>query len=1160
MRTANVFMKVIIIAIIAVFTASSVFAGTTGKLRGKVVNKKTKEAIPSVPVQIEGTTMGALTDPNGEYMIINVPPKMYTVFVKTVGYVPVTVQQLEVTVDHTTNQDFQLEETAIEVKGYTVVAQRDLLKLTETQTMRQLTAENIKNMPVTSVQELLKIQVGVVERAGQIHFRGGRSNEVTYVVDGVSIKDPLGGRGAVDQAMNISGNVIEDMQIIKGGFDAEYGGATSGIVTIATKAGSDVTTGHLEYFTDDFGTKILNRNSFNFDRLEFNLSGPEPLLSNKVLPAIGINWFTDKLYYAISGAGDKSDGYANYKQYFTDATQRGFKNRSILGLFNLEDRMKNNYEAQVKLRWQISPKIKVIANYRGSWTDNTTFQWNYRYTPATAPVIHEQSAIYSMALTHQLDKSTWYEFTLSHFNRDYLEKPGDPNRPGEGLNPDQFIFSDKYETFYDRNENGKFDAPEPFVNVNGDTSWMYGGPFYTFGDAYIAQSGFASRFTYPGQNGPVTIPPTQWPALQYQWGPTGVDNTPEFRGVDAGLQGSGNSSAKVDTILTDWNGNGLVDFYESEPYVDVNGDGKWNAGDYILQDTNNNGRYDPERANVINVDVPEPYIDGDRVIGEPFSDVNSNGVYDEGIDIFISSANPNLNQDLNHNSKYDGPNDPWSPGLKYEDLNGNGIYDAPDVFYDYGEPFIDLNKNGQWDSKDGFYDRGHQQWAYYQDRSAARYTADFKINKQFSKEHDVKSGISMDFHTIKMGDLRYPDYHYDGIADGGVYSDRGIFRDFYVRKPTSGAIFLQDKMEYGGMLANLGLRYDFFIQSSDLKNRQSADQAEGKSIFGSENRFSPRVGFSYPISNVAKVFFNYGHFNQLPDLENMYRRATQASNAFGIVGNENLDFSKTISYEFGVSYQLSKDYVLDLSGFYKDIFGIINSVREGTGPLARNVYQNSDYGRTRGFEAQLEKKYGNYISGYFTYQYAFAYGKSSNSNTNYLDNYYSRSIPIQEFALNWDVRHQITMNLDLNVPLNDRPKLFGLKLPGNWGANVIWQYGSGFPFTPDKDFPGLLLLPGESPQTNSMRLPSTSRVDIRMYKRFPFLGLNYSVELWINNLFNRKNVDHFVGYPDPSLTGRYDTGIKLGGSNWVFEGADINKDPTNLGAGRNIRVGVAVEF
>jgi len=85
--------------------------------------------------------------------------------------------------------------------------------------------------------------------------------------------------------------------------------------------------------------------------------------------------------------------------------------------------------------------------------------------------------------------------------------------------------------------------------------------------------------------------------------------------------------------------------------------------------------------------IPEPYRDGDSVLGEPFVDIDGNGVYDDTIDLF---------QDLNGNGKYDGPNDPWLPGTPYEDINGNGQYDSPNGRYDLGEPFCDLDGDSVW--------------------------------------------------------------------------------------------------------------------------------------------------------------------------------------------------------------------------------------------------------------------------------------------------------------------------------------------------------------------------------------------------------------------------------------------------------------------------------
>jgi outer membrane receptor protein involved in Fe transport len=1093
-----------------------------------VTDKHTNEPLPFAVIQIDGTSLGKLSNTDGEYLFMDLSPGVYSVTARMVGKHAVTIRKVEIRGGYSTTRNFELEDSVLVMPVQDVIGQSDPLDVGNVGNGESIDGGKIARLPTDDINQVLAKTTGVVNRGDGMHLWGGRIGETGMSLDDIAIRDLLADRGGKDMLMNVATRDILEVQITKGGAPAEQGNAISGFVQITTKPPADSTTGRLAYFTDSFRTKILDKNSFNFDRVEFNLSGPEPLFTSQLLPLLGLNGLRG-VNYAISGALDKSDGYANYKQYFDEVTRRDFRQRSVLGLFNLTDRMKNAYETSVKLNWHGGKGIKLALTYRGSWDDYTQFQWDYRYTPATAPVIHRQAAVYSLRWTHQLNTDTYYEILLSRFNSDYRELPGDPDHPGQGLTPDQFLPAEQYESFYDRNGNGRYDTPEPFVNANGDTS-VAGHPYYTFGDVFVRQPG---------------APILQAPA-----------NDPEWRGVDARYQGQRNSSTLVDSILTDWNGNGVVDFYESEAFVDLNGDGRWNDGDYLLRDTNGNGLYDPSRGPAINIDQPEPYLDGDTKLGEPFVDVNMNGIFDQGIDIFIFSTQAALNMDLNYNSKYDGPGDPWSPGLPFKDLNGNGLYDLPNGRYDYAEPFIDINGNGKWDAKDGFYDRGHQQWAYYQNRSASRTTIDVKINRMFAKNtHDVKSGLALDLHELTMADLRYPNYPYDGLPDGGAWPDRGIFRDFYTRRPVTGAFFVQDKMEHGGMIGNFGLRYDFFIQSGDVKNKLAADKVAGKSVIGSQNRFSPRIGFSYPISTVAKVYFNYGHYSQLPELNMMYRRATQASSAFGIIGNENLDFEKTVQYAIGYTWRLSDSYVLDLSSYYKDIYGIINSVREGGGSTARNVYQNSDYARARGFEIKLNKQYGDFISGYAGYAYAFAYGKSSSENSNYFDDFYTRAIPIQEMPLDWDVRHQLTVNLDLSVPAGIRPKLFAFKLPEDWGANLIWQFSSGLPYTPSKDYPGLRLLPGESPQTNSMRYPTNSNVDIRMYKRFAFVGQSYTIDLWVNNLFDTKNIARIY-----ESTGRYNTTSKMPGASYVLEGSDLAQNPLNLSPGRNIRVGLGMEF
>lgn len=104
---------------------------------------------------------------------------------------------------------------------------------------------------------------------------------------------------------------------------------------------------------------------------------------------------------------------------------------------------------------------------------------------------------------------------------------------------------------------------------------------------------------------------------------------------------------------------------------------------------------------------PEPVVNWEQSLGEPFTDVNGNGVFDPGIDGFITCLSPDSNQDLNRNNKYDGPDDPWEPGIPFDDIDGNGLFrqnpNNPYINYETGLPFADFNLNGQRDSALGFF-------------------------------------------------------------------------------------------------------------------------------------------------------------------------------------------------------------------------------------------------------------------------------------------------------------------------------------------------------------------------------------------------------------------------------------------------------------------------
>jgi carboxypeptidase family protein/TonB-dependent receptor-like protein len=202
----------------------SATAQTTGKIAGTVTDAATGESLPGVNVLIDGTTQGTATDRDGYYFILNVRPGTYAVKASFIGFSPVTVQNVQVQVGKTTVVDFALGEEVIEGEEIVIVATRPAVERDLTSSIASISAEQLENLPVLNFSDVINLQAGVVEG----HFRGGRVGEVAYMVDGVPIND------VYDQsfAFQVENNAIQEVQIISGTFNAEFGQAQSGVVNI----------------------------------------------------------------------------------------------------------------------------------------------------------------------------------------------------------------------------------------------------------------------------------------------------------------------------------------------------------------------------------------------------------------------------------------------------------------------------------------------------------------------------------------------------------------------------------------------------------------------------------------------------------------------------------------------------------------------------------------------------------------------------------------------------------------------------------------------------------------------------------------------------------------------------------------------------------------
>ncbi|HWR84226.1 MAG TPA: carboxypeptidase-like regulatory domain-containing protein [Candidatus Deferrimicrobium sp.] len=1097
------------IALCLTVLSGNVHSARTGKIIGTVTDKDTKEPVIGASVQIVGTTQGGSSDVNGKYTIGQVEAGTYRLKVSHIRYKSVEITNVQVQSDLNTQQDMALETGATELQAIVVTAQKDPINRREVHSAQTLTAEQIDVQPVTTVADLLTQVAGVVTgREGEIFIRGGRAGEVSYILDGVPIDDPLartGGRAGANLSL-VAGS-IQEFTVIKDGFDPEYGDAVSGIINITTQTGSkDNTRMNTQFITDDFGNHDLNRYSRNNDFLRFSLSGPDPILKSRVLPALGLNFLRDKEFtYYLYSEVEKGDGFYQYSQFDTPKTRRTSNFFDMFGI-RIPERLENRYHWMLNLKFRPQQNLKFIISYKDTQTRNTLFRWGYRFSSATAPVQETKLKVASAEVSHALTKNMSYEAIISYALNEERTRPGDPDNPGHGIDPPDIPLEEEWETYDDNNKNGVYDPPEPIINLYPDTT-TYGtdftGPRYTFGEDLIDEN------------------------------------------IQSGTRGQSRFR---------FNDNPIVDNFEGEPFIDLNGNNVWDRGDF-LRDRNGNGLLDAGRVPSVRSPLPEPYVDGDSVIGERFVDVNSNDLFDEGVDLFTKCNCPQ-NMDLNHNGKYDGPLDRWTPGTRYIDRNGNGLYDYPNFQYDPGEPFTDRNGNGRWDAggSSNFFDPlTYDEDATWHFRRIHTYRGELKLYREIGA-HQFKAGAAVRRYDFVWQQIEKPYRRYTGRNDGGPYPDRGDFRDMFAYQPWQGTVYFRDKLEYGSMIASLGLRWDFFVQDKErlIPVARNDDLGSGV-ILGDRQKISPRIGFSYPISDKAKVHFNYGHFYQMEELRYMYERNTASVDQSRIVGNYNLDYKKTVQYSFGVKYAMTQDYAVDISGYFKDEFDKVNAAEVVVGGLTRQQYRNSDYGRSRGFELTMEKTGGGYVNGIVSYVFAYAYGKASEAARVYLTPFEISREPLAEAALDNDVRHKLNATIQIFVPGTVKPKLFGLPIPNNWSLAVVTRVESGRPFTPDRDYPGISRETREDIQRNSLRMPSVLNFDVRFTKDFKFVGLDCSGILWVENVFNSRNVV-FV-YKN---TGRPDT--QQNQSQIIKGGTEYDLNPANWDYGRQLRLGLEVNL
>ncbi len=319
----------------------------TGTLQGKVVRANSTEALPGAVIRISEIAMGAQSGVNGEYAIGKVKPGRYTVEATLIGYKQVRHYAVEVYAGETTELDFALDETVLPLGSEVVVyGERPLLDPTVPAAIRTIQPKEISRGTVRDLGEILKELPGVVEIDKELHIRGGRTYETQYMIDGVSVTDPLIRRG---YGLALNANSVRELNLYSGGANAEFSQATSGVVEVLTREGQEKLSGSLNYHNDH----LFGASGFNSDIAEASLSGPEPITSALIrklnLPG--------ETYFFWSGNFLLTDTYLPYSRNLYSTT---------FGGDSWAARSDNQYSTLLKLTWKISPLVKLSLSHSGA--------------------------------------------------------------------------------------------------------------------------------------------------------------------------------------------------------------------------------------------------------------------------------------------------------------------------------------------------------------------------------------------------------------------------------------------------------------------------------------------------------------------------------------------------------------------------------------------------------------------------------------------------------------------------------------------------------------------------------------------------------------------------------------------------------------------------
>ncbi|HTW91002.1 MAG TPA: TonB-dependent receptor [bacterium] len=306
-----------------------------------------------------------------------------------------------------------------------------------------------------------------------------------------------------------------------------------------------------------------------------------------------------------------------------------------------------------------------------------------------------------------------------------------------------------------------------------------------------------------------------------------------------------------------------------------------------------------------------------------------------------------------------------------------------------------------------------------------------------------------------------PNHQVSAGAEGDLYDVSSVryvalksnfpFTDTYQYRPVEMSAYMQDKVEYEDLYADLGLRFDQLRPNATYKESLSVWQSP-RATATPKSALSPRLGASFRITDWLFTRANYGYYTQFPVFSCLYDNTVNPMvyrNApLRIVGNPDLKPERTQAYEMGFQGEVTRDLLLTANLWHKDVFDLVGTRSVPALPQPYVTYVNMDYAKLTGVEFIVEAR-NSWLDTKLSYTLSYARGTSAYANQYYdLFIRQGRTVPDVEYSLDFDQRNRFFAQVDATVPEQTTGTKWLDAVLDSLGCHLLGYLGNGFPYSP----------------------------------------------------------------------------------------------------------------